>query len=298
MKNSSDTVQWQNLPKYSFNAKELDEETGMYYYEARYYAPPTFTSRDPMFEKYFWISPYAYCANNPVKYVDPSGNEAWEPDKYGNLIAEDGDNAEELSKCMGISLEEASELLVAQGYSTENVPKGSVLKLNNAFTRDLALHGDIPTQDWMNKNSPLYYNCWGSAITGTQNGNITAGEHGSGIDTPAEFDIDLLKYYENVDFSKSILGKTIIRFEDKDLYQESKYNNYCKMGYLSRTPGEVGSASHGAVYYGTSRNGTIYVYSKNGWGAPPVICPLNELFKSYGSVRGINGQTGYYNPVN
>ncbi|MBO4739383.1 MAG: RHS repeat-associated core domain-containing protein [Bacteroidales bacterium] len=61
------------IPKYSFNAKELDEETGMYYYEARYYAPPTFTSRDPLFEKYFWMSPYAYCANNPVKYVDPSG---------------------------------------------------------------------------------------------------------------------------------------------------------------------------------------------------------------------------------
>ena len=62
------------FPKYAFNAKELDEETGMYYYEARYYAPPTFTSRDPLFEKYFWISPYAYCANNPVKYVDPSGD--------------------------------------------------------------------------------------------------------------------------------------------------------------------------------------------------------------------------------
>ena len=61
------------LPKYSFNAKELDEETGMYYYEARYYKPPVFTSRDPMFEKYFWMTPYAYCANNPVKYVDPSG---------------------------------------------------------------------------------------------------------------------------------------------------------------------------------------------------------------------------------
>ena len=62
------------LPKYSFNAKELDEETSMYYYEARYYKPPVFTSRDPMFEKYFWMTPYAYCANNPVKYVDPSGN--------------------------------------------------------------------------------------------------------------------------------------------------------------------------------------------------------------------------------
>ena len=118
------------IPKYSFNAKELDEETGMYYYEARYYKPPVFTSRDPMFEKYFWMTPYAYCANNPIKYVDPSGNEAWEPDKYGNLIAEDGDNAEELSKCMGISLEEASELLIAQGCSTENVPKFFRVKFN------------------------------------------------------------------------------------------------------------------------------------------------------------------------
>ena len=63
------------LPKYAFNAKELDEETGMYYYEARYYKPPVFTSRDPMFEKYFWMTPYAYCANNPVKYVDPDGEE-------------------------------------------------------------------------------------------------------------------------------------------------------------------------------------------------------------------------------
>ena len=75
------------IPKYSFNAKELDEETGMYYYEARYYKPPVFTSRDPMFEKYFWITPYAYCANNPVKYVDPSGEEiSTHVDKDGNVI--------------------------------------------------------------------------------------------------------------------------------------------------------------------------------------------------------------------
>ena len=63
------------IPKYSFNAKELDEETGMYYYEARYYAPPVFTSRDPLFEKYPTFTPYAYCANNPIKYIDPTGEE-------------------------------------------------------------------------------------------------------------------------------------------------------------------------------------------------------------------------------
>lgn len=80
------------IPKYSFNAKELDEETGMYYYEARYYAPPTFTSRDPFFEKYFWLSPYAYCANNPVKYVDPTGCEIGDfYDRKGNYLGNDGE---------------------------------------------------------------------------------------------------------------------------------------------------------------------------------------------------------------
>jgi RHS repeat-associated protein len=68
---------WHNglVPDYLFNAKELDEESGMYYYEARYYAPPTFISRDPLFEMYPTISPYAYCNNNPVKYIDPDGKE-------------------------------------------------------------------------------------------------------------------------------------------------------------------------------------------------------------------------------
>ena len=70
------------LPKYSFNAKELDEETGMYYYEARYMAPPVFISRDPLFEKYPTFSPYAYCANNPIKYVDPSGEEICAYDEF------------------------------------------------------------------------------------------------------------------------------------------------------------------------------------------------------------------------
>jgi RHS repeat-associated protein len=94
---------WQSgvIPKNSFNAKELDEENGMYYYSARYYAPPTFISRDPMFEKYPSISPYTYCMNNPVKFVDPTGQtlEEGEPtdfkDDQGNLIkhVDDGSNA-------------------------------------------------------------------------------------------------------------------------------------------------------------------------------------------------------------
>ena len=74
------------LPKYSFNAKELDEETGFYYYEARYYNPPTFISRDVLFEEKPWFTPYHYCSNNPVVYIDPSGNDEWEINSSGYVI--------------------------------------------------------------------------------------------------------------------------------------------------------------------------------------------------------------------
>ena len=60
---------------YQFTGYEKDQETGFHYAEARYYEShlSTFNSTDPMWHKYPSLSPYAYCANNPLRYVDPSG---------------------------------------------------------------------------------------------------------------------------------------------------------------------------------------------------------------------------------
>ncbi len=62
-----------------FNAKELDNETGLYYYGARYLDPTgaMWLSVDPLFEKYAGMTPYNYCMGNPVKMVDPDGELAW-----------------------------------------------------------------------------------------------------------------------------------------------------------------------------------------------------------------------------
>ena len=62
---------------YLFNGKELDEETGLYYYGARYYDPKmsVWYSTDPMQEKYPWVTTYGYCMNNPLKLIDPNGEE-------------------------------------------------------------------------------------------------------------------------------------------------------------------------------------------------------------------------------
>ena len=62
----------------SFTGKERDEETGYGYFGARYMDHELMTmwlSVDPMADKYPSISPYAYCAWNPVKLVDPDGRE-------------------------------------------------------------------------------------------------------------------------------------------------------------------------------------------------------------------------------
>ena len=64
--------------QHPFTGKERDEETGYGYFGARYYDADLLTgwlSVDPMSDKYPSISPYNYCAWNPVKLVDPDGKE-------------------------------------------------------------------------------------------------------------------------------------------------------------------------------------------------------------------------------
>jgi RHS repeat-associated protein len=86
------------MSMYRFTGKELDPETGLYYYGARYYDPvlSRWISADPILGKYLPtgdkkrdanlpghggvyytinINMYHYGANNPIKYIDPNGEE-------------------------------------------------------------------------------------------------------------------------------------------------------------------------------------------------------------------------------
>jgi RHS repeat-associated protein len=67
------------LNKYKYNGKELQDELSLnlYDYGARNYDPALgrWMNIDPLAEKHFDISPYVYCMNNPVVFVDPDGRD-------------------------------------------------------------------------------------------------------------------------------------------------------------------------------------------------------------------------------
>ena len=64
----------EDLP-YKFNGKQFDEETGLYYYGARYMNPVTslWYGVDPLAEKYVATGGYVYTLDNPVRLIDPDG---------------------------------------------------------------------------------------------------------------------------------------------------------------------------------------------------------------------------------
>ena len=80
-----------NVPFFpsAFSGKEKDAETGYGYFGARYMDHELMTmwlSVDPMSDKYPNISPYVYCAWNPVKLVDPDGRTIWIENGDGTKI--------------------------------------------------------------------------------------------------------------------------------------------------------------------------------------------------------------------
>ena len=78
----------EELP-YKFNGKQFDDETGLYYYGARYMNPVTslWYGVDPLAEKYVTTSGFVYTLNNPVKFIDVDGREWTQTtDKNGNTV--------------------------------------------------------------------------------------------------------------------------------------------------------------------------------------------------------------------
>ena len=106
----------EDLP-YKFNGKQFDDETGLYYYGARYMNPVTslWYGVDPLAEKYVSTGGYVYTLDNPVRLIDPNGNWSW-PWERGSLIEYRGNGV------FGIRIENFSKTMQSNFKRANNNP--------------------------------------------------------------------------------------------------------------------------------------------------------------------------------
>jgi len=82
----SQKLSWWSTP-YQFTGKEKDDETGYNYFGARYYNSDVsvWLSVDPMSDKHPDYTPFAYCYNNPIRFIDPIGLDTILPQAQGGF---------------------------------------------------------------------------------------------------------------------------------------------------------------------------------------------------------------------
>ncbi len=113
--------------RYRYTGKERDEESGLSYHGARYFAPwlCRWTAVDPLESKYAGWSSYNYGFNNPIKWTDPTG---MGPDKYSNTTpVPTNDNT---------SVQSATPT-----YNLYNSPDGGILQLPVSATIESTFSG-------------------------------------------------------------------------------------------------------------------------------------------------------------
>jgi RHS repeat-associated protein len=153
--------------RYSFSAKEKDEESGYGYFGARYYDSDLsiWLSVDPLANKYPSLSPYNYCANNPIMLVDPNGM------KIGNFIDEEGtflgSDGQDDGKVYVVTEQKDKDKIkenTASGNKTQVSEVGSAIQLPNSELRSSML-AQVTEADKANPNAEhggLYGERWSS----------------------------------------------------------------------------------------------------------------------------------------
>ena len=151
-----------DVQRFKYNGKELERMHGLdwYDYDARHLdaALGRWATVDPMAEKYYHLSPYNYCGNNPIKFIDPDGGSYSDYyDLKGNYLGSDGIN----DNNKYIVLVKDEQKIVKSNYKGGNytslaalstaisVPSVAVMNMaNDAFEKSSSIeHGFVVATD-------------------------------------------------------------------------------------------------------------------------------------------------------
>ena len=184
---------------FTFSAKEKDVETGLSYFGSRYYSSDLsiWLSVDPMSDKYASLSPYTYCADNPVRLVDPNGMEIG-----GDPKKKKHNNTPPFLKYIGFFVRHPSAAINI-GKVTHNSSNISTVATRFA-TRGEILSGSAENQDDRgSQNGAFRHTLWQAAIT-SMYGESVAEQAGNAHEKNPSVDLSQ-RYFSNLDEADQVV---------------------------------------------------------------------------------------------
>ncbi|UKB85043.1 hypothetical protein LF887_05300 [Chryseobacterium sp. MEBOG06] len=279
---------------YKFNAKELDKETGLYYYGARYYNPRAsiWYGVDPLAEKMPSWSPYAYAFDNPVKFVDPDGRMPMPPDdhfdqngkflytdnrKTNNIVihvpyTKDNSNIiQGMSNSMfgtSYGIEKGVKEVQLKDYNFNNAKDFSVL---NNIAKHYAKDAGVNVNDLYNDNFSVGAFNNVKYEGGTASGNKLGFNGGNFWGQNENGNIPMM----HTDGNKVTFDVYNNRIADSDL--NNKYNFISVLGHEGSSKGHLGmpNAKHSTIYT-NQKNRPLFQYT-----TPEFKKHVNDNIKFY-----------------
>lgn len=268
------------IQNYKYNGKELDRMHGLdwYDYGARNYdaAIGRFTTMDPLAEKYYGISPYTYCGNNPIKYIDPTGMfyTGFTVDKQGYIAKvnnEGGDKFDVLYNKEKYSLDTQKDydtsgnmtgIKISKGILKEQADGVRNMSLNMKYTRVVDQEGhstgrvirnhsyeiisdneSLAIMNFLDKNTSVE---WGNILMENKQGerlNLLTTSHEDGTITFGRYLIDSFLYR----------GFQVIRNDHihpgKGKIAPSKGDNKVGSYFLKKSPKAIFRILNNGIYY-------------------------------------------------
>lgn len=148
----------------------LEEESPGISYKEEYSS--RFLTIDPLAEKYPWISPYAYCLNNPIKYIDPDGRDVVITGTLSNEALEQLQN--KVGKYITLSINESGNVSYSMNEGVNKL-KGDAKRMAGMID-DSSITVNLVTTDknvTSTGNLMIGGTFMGNTVTTDADGNVT-----------------------------------------------------------------------------------------------------------------------------